>query len=262
MWIGYFKAIRRLIRIIGPATARKRRRFFKQNGRIDFYQVPIFIVSYNRLTYLENLVKRLRQMGYKNINIIDNDSSYPPLLDYYKKTDCKVFRMTKNYGHMVFWESVLFKKYRKDLYVVTDPDVMPVENCPDDFVEVFYGYLRKYAGIRKAGFSLRIDDIPEDAPLHDEVIAWEKQFYHAKIPFMNAYVSDIDTTLALYTPDWLDSGTRFLSAVRTGEPYQARHLPWYKMEEEATEEQIYYAEHRANGFWDEVSGERTGEGLI
>ena len=248
------KSMYRLTGVIKPELYRRRKAFFSRCDHIDFFNVPIFIISFNRLTYLEGLVNRFRKMGYTNINIIDNHSTYPPLLDYYKKTDCKVFKLSKNYGHMAFWECDRFNCFREDLYVVTDPDIMPVEECPNDFVEQLYKCLKRHPKLKKAGLSLKIDDIPAEIPLHDEIIKWEKKYNNIRILGLNYCVADVDTTLALYIPDSLDISGNFLSAVRLGYPYQARHLPWYKIKADITEEDFYYARTRTTGFWDETEG--------
>ncbi len=260
LYFEYLKSFQRITGFVGREIRQKRAVFFKEHNKIDFYNIPIFIISFNRLSYLQGIISRLEEMGYKNLKIIDNASTYPPLLEYYNETNYEVFRMESNYGHMVFWKSEVFKKYREDLYVVTDPDVIPLDECPNDFVELFYKYLRKYPRIKKAGFSLKIDDIPKDAPLYTDVNKWERAYNFFKIPFKNAYTADIDTTFALYIPDSIDISRRFLVAIRTGYPYQLKHLPWYKMPNEVTEEDKYYSDHRTNGFWDATVGKRTGEG--
>ena len=245
---------------INSSEYKRIRQFFHSHDNYDFFNVPIFIISYNRLYCLQQQISRLKEMGYKNITIIDNNSSYPPLLEFLDTTDCKVIRMKKNFGHKVFWKSGLYKKYMNDLYVVTDPDVIPVENCPNDFVRVFYSYLKKYPRFRKVGFSLKINDIPDDSPLKEDVLAWEQKFYSIKVPFQKVFVASIDTTMALYMPDNLNISCDCLSALRTAEPYEARHLPWYKTQDKITEEDRYYADHRTNGFWDEAKGNLTKEG--
>ena len=252
--INRIKTISRLNRFIKPDIYRKRKEFFYSHDNMDFWNIPIFIISYNRLTYLKSLVNKLKEMGYKNINIIDNDSTYEPLIDYYEEAECKVFRMSKNFGHMVFWECDLFSSYRNDLYVVTDPDILPVEECPDDFIKKMYKCLKRYPRLKKVGLSLKIDDIPDEATLHDDIIKWEKKFYKIRVPFMKYYVADVDTTMALYIPDKLDISDGFLIAVRLGKPYQARHLPWYKIKEDISNEDRNYAVTRETGFWDETEG--------
>ena len=51
----------------------------------DAKQIPIVINNFNRLGYLKRLIASLESRGYKNIHIIDNNSTYPPLLEYYEK---------------------------------------------------------------------------------------------------------------------------------------------------------------------------------
>jgi hypothetical protein len=245
---------------IGQDLKKKRKVFFEEHDNMDFFNIPIFIVSFNRLSYLKNMIAWLEVKGYRNIKIIDNASTYPPLLKYYEKTPYEIFRLGKNQGHMVFWENEIFAKYREDLYIVSDPDLVPVNECPPDFVEKFYKLLKKYPRIKKAGFSLKIDDIPKEAPMYTDVNKWEKAYNFFKVPGRNLYTADIDTTFALYIPDKLDISRRFLVAVRTGFPYQLRHLPWYKMPEDVTDEDLYYSCHRTNGFWDTAAGKRTEEG--
>ena len=84
--------------------------------------------------------------GYKNINIIDNASKNIELLDYLKdvrKQGVKVFYMEHNYGHRVFWESHLFDDViHNQYYVLTDPDVILIDECPANYVEVFLIYYK------------------------------------------------------------------------------------------------------------------------
>lgn len=250
----------RLIGFIPTKLKKEREDFFAKNDTRDLYNIPIFIISYNRLYYLKRLVERLEKMGYKNVKIIDNHSSYPPLLQYYGTIQNDVFYMKKNYGHMVFWKCKVFKKYRDDLYVVTDPDVLPVNGCPNNFVEHFYELLKRYPRLKKVGFSLKINDIPKDSPLYKEIVSWESAFYIFRVPGCKAHIADIDTTFALYIPDKLDISKNFFIAVRTDYPYQLKHLPWYKKKNDISEEDIYYNNHRINGWWDEIGGKMTEEG--
>lgn len=225
---------------------------FSKQKEQGIHTIPIFIVSYNRLSYLKQLVKVLEERGYNNIYIIDNNSTYPPLIEYYKSIQHKVIYLEKNLGHMAFWKSSLFDKYRNDFYVVTDPDVIPLEECPNDFLELFFRILEKYPFVRKVGFSLKIDDLPVDNVFSNEVYNWEKQFYKNK--WNNMYYASIDTTFALYLPDRFCKPGNFFRAFRISYPYMARHLPWYKKRTDVSEEDVYYSKHKTNGCWDVVNG--------
>lgn len=211
--------------------------------------IPIFITSFNRLSMLKSLISKLEEKGYTNIQIIDNNSSYPPLLEYLKNTKHKVHFLNQNLGHKAFWECGKFDDIiQNEYYVVTDPDVLPIDNCPDDFIELFYEILQKNPDFTKAGFSLKIDDIPIENEQRNFIINWEKNFYKIGIQYkfkeltFKIYDSEIDTTFALYKPNKnpiLDCG----KAIRTDYPYECRHLPWYKNSKQSlNEEDLYYQE--------------------
>ncbi|MCQ2741612.1 MAG: hypothetical protein MJ210_05840, partial [Alphaproteobacteria bacterium] len=210
---------------------------------IDFFKdIPIFIISFNRLSYLQRQVDFLEKAGYQNIHIIDNASFYPPLLDYLAKSKHTVHRLTKNYGHLVLFVAPEFKDIIENQYfVLTDNDVIPNEDCPNDFVEFFYKTLSKHKNVNKVGFSLRIDDLPDCYALKNAVIKWESPFYQKPIKNSSPvlYNAPIDTTFALYRPkkDWKKNKE---DGIRTGVPYQARHLPFYKDLDNLTDEDIFY----------------------
>lgn len=230
---------------------------FDRREKEGLRDIPVFIISYDRLSCLKKMIESLERVGVKNIHIIDNASSYPPLLEYYKQTPYDVIYVGENLGARVFWKSDIFDKYRNDFYAVTDSDLELVEECPDDLLEFLFMTLKKYPFVRKVGVSLKIDDIPEDSVLGSDVKQWESQFYKAPIKNANAYYASVDTTLAVYLPDDLAEGIPFLRAIRGAWPYQARHLPWYKKKDDISEEDEYYSSHRSNGWWDIAKGEIT-----
>ncbi len=231
---------------------RLRRRAFEARRKKGLRTIPIFIISFNRLSYVKQMVEQLERLGLQNIIIVDNASTYPPLLAYLETTRHKVIRLTKNWGFRVLWEAPGFEKYRRNFYVVTDPD-LDLSSCPPDVMEVLFRALERFPFIRKAGLSLRLDDIPEDAFAYKEILAWESRFYEVYLKRAQVYAAVVDTTFALYPPDFLVQTESFVSAVRTPAPYQARHLPWYKNDANVTEEDIFYSRARTNGSWDAVT---------
>lgn len=235
-------------------------RLFAEQEANGIHNIPVFVISYNRLSYVEKMVRILENSGYRNIHIIDNASTYPPLLDYLRKTSCDVIRMKENKGHMVFWNDSRFDKYRNNFYVVTDPDIEPISECPNDFIERFFFILKEHPYVRKVGFSLKIDDLPKNGILSEEAFEWEKQFYEMKIK--DVYYADIDTTMALYMPDVYCKHLNFYRAFRTAFPYVAKHLPWYKVENDVTEEDIYYSKHKTTGWWDPLKSNKLEEHQI
>lgn len=218
--------------------------------RVDYKNIPIIIISFNQLYYLRELVTFLLKHNYRNIIIIDNHSSYPPLLEYFNSIESKVkiIRLNKNYGHTVFWDNEsLFKKYSSGYYVITDPDIVPVSDCPQDFLKTFYCLLKENKNITKVGFSLKIDDIPETNKNKPFIVQWEKQFWENKEK--NYYLAGIDTTFALYRPNYRKK-EGFCDAIRVDYPYQAIHGGWYIDNDNLSEEQKFYMKHTsASSSW-------------
>ncbi|MCJ7820714.1 MAG: hypothetical protein MUP53_05890 [Bacteroidales bacterium] len=77
----------------------------------DYKQIPIIINNFNRLESMKLLISALEDRGYMNIYIIDNLSTYPPLLEFYKSCPYTVFRLEKNIGSNAFWLSGICKHF-------------------------------------------------------------------------------------------------------------------------------------------------------
>lgn len=261
MTLNYFKYLIKEILLLfeGKQVKLDREACFENQLKKGLNEIPVFIISYNRLSYIEQMIEQLEKYGMRNIHIIDNASTYPPLLRYYDTLKYDVIRMKENLGHMVFWKSNIFEKYRNDFFILTDPDLQIPEECPHDFLRMFFETLKKHPYVRKVGFSLKIDDLPDSSNMYKDIIEWEKQFHETYIKKFNIYYAGIDTTFALYMPERFLKRQNFLSAYRVGKPYEVRHLPWYKSDRDITEEDIYYSEHKKNGWSDPVKGFKPDE---
>lgn len=219
---------------------------FRKYEEADPMTFPIVIISFNQVSFLRSLISFLRDSGYLNIVIIDNNSTYPPLLDYFEeiKEEVIIHKLEHNYGHMVFWEQDrFFRIYGKGYYVVTDADVVPDPDCPPNFLRSFKEVLDKNIDVTKVGFSLRLDNIPASNPHREKILKWEEKFWSTKDEEGN-YVADIDTTFALYRPhDKNAIAERFYKAIRMKQPFQASHGGWQLDPKNLTEEQAYYMKH-------------------
>jgi hypothetical protein len=205
-------------------------------------KTPIIITSFNQLEYLKRLIDFLLSKGFLNIVIIDNNSTYKPLLQYFDQIESNVtiHRLNKNYGHLVFWKRYdLFVKYGMGYYVVTDPDIVPLESCPDNFLVNFHSILAENKKPMKVGFGLKIDDIPLSNPNREKVINWENKFWKNKVS-EGVFDADIDTTFALYRPFYHRKNKKFKTAYRTDYPYVALHGGWYVDLNNLSEEQVFY----------------------
>ena len=131
----------------------------------DAKEIPIIINNFNRLTTLRLLTETLTACGYTNIYILDNASTYPPLLEYYKTCPFTVFHLNQNLGFKALWESPLKKRFCNDYYIYTDSDVIPSDYCPKDFIDYFFKELKKK--IRKIdGGAYDLSDASREEVLH------------------------------------------------------------------------------------------------
>ena len=206
----------------------------------DARRVPIVINNRNRLTTLRHLVARLEAAGAQRIIVLDNGSTYPPLLEYYRGLPHAVHLLGANLRYVALWETRLFDTVGRSFFVYTDPDVVPTEECPDDFLAVFHEALCRHPDLDKVGFALRVDDLPAHSSARERVRAYEARFWRDRID-ARLFRAPIDTTFALYRPG--RRGGWWLRAARTAPPYVARHLPWYVDPAVETEEERYYRAH-------------------
>ena len=213
------------------------------------FDVPIIINNRNRYTFLRQMIEQLQAFGYKNIYVLDNDSSYPPLLEYYKTATIKVIYLKKNLGYRALWISDVFNQFKNDYYVYSDPDILLQDDCPKDFVYQLYQYLNKYSAKEKAGVALKIDDLPSCYNLREDVYKWEKPNWEKKLD-ENVYDALVDTTLALYKPLAFGNAEE-CAAIRVAGKLTAKHLPWYLDSLNLSEEEHYYKNNVSNtsSYW-------------
>lgn len=203
-------------------------------------QYPVIINVRDRLAPLRELVEWLEAAGQHELFLLDNASTYPPLLEWLAQCRHTVVRSERNLGHRGPWLSGLVPRVAYDRYfVVTDPDVVPTEKCPLDALDHFRALFEQLPTIDKIGFGLRIDDLPDTYAHKATVIEWERQFWQEEL-LHGVYRAAIDTTFALYRPG---RSRWYLDGARTGMPYVARHLGWYVDSSDLTDSERYYREH-------------------
>lgn len=197
----------------------------------------VFIIVRDRLEIMKDLLRWLKRQGLNRIIFIDNDSRLPPLIDFLSKTEYQVLEMARNTRQSGLWDLGLIRiLLPDDFYIVTDPDIVPVNNDKDTLKYLFDLHSR-YPHHLKVGFGLKIDDLPDHYPLKKDVIKWESQFWKHEIS-AGIYEAGVDTTFALYKPY---TYRYFIHpSLRTGEPFTARHLPWYEKANDLSDEEVFY----------------------
>lgn len=216
-------------------------------------QFPVFIICRDRVTYTKQLVAWLEKVGQQEIYLVDNASTYEPLLDWYKQQPHRVIYMNHNSGHTGVWHNGVIHQWAGPRrFIVTDPDVVPTEECPLDAIDKFDYILNTYEDRTKAGFGLKFDDLPDTFRFKQAVIDHEWKYTQWGGPENWLSYAPIDTTFALYregaSPD-------ISFSCRTKTPYVARHMSWYVDSNNPGEEEEYYVAHahsRVNS-WNHIS---------
>ena len=92
-------------------------------------EIPIIINNFNRLSSLLRLIDALTSCGYTRIYILDNASTYPPLLSYYESCPFEVIRLGRNLGFKALWKS----HCRKNGRMTPSFSQMPMKPLPVGF---------------------------------------------------------------------------------------------------------------------------------
>lgn len=196
--------------------------------------IPIVINNRNRLTTTKNLVRDLTNLHLNEITIIDNDSTYPPLLEWYETNPCTIL-YENNLGPYAIYHLPVFRKFTQVIY--TDSDIELNPQTPTGFIETLQGISRRY-NIPKVGLGLRIDDLP-DNPQTQSYKNWEASQWVNQIE-PDIYKGHIDTTFALLNPSVPFS----YEGIRVCYPNMiARHSPWYLDFSNLSVEDQYYIEN-------------------
>lgn len=211
--------------------------------------IPIIINNFNRLTTTKKLVEDLKRLGYEDITILDNNSSYPPLLEWYNTNPCKIYRFNQNFGPRALWDSGIIELYKDSEWIAyTDSDIELNDELlkeldsdrPNKLIQNLI-QIANFFKVDKVGLALKIDDLP-DNDYANYYKNWESQFWKYEIN-KDIYKADIDTTFALIKPNlpFQYHGLRI-----SGLFFEAKHIPWYTDFDNLTEEEKYYLEHANN----------------
>lgn len=210
-------------------------------------KIPVIINNRDLLTWPRAMVERISRYDYVgDIIIIDNGSTYQPLLEWYKTDPCQIV-FTQNIGHKAPWELGIIDSLKSHYYVVTDSD-LDLSQTPDDtLIYLQEKHIDIDLGISaysfKIGLLLDIDRMTPDMLYYDYL-----QWYEVGRRNRSAIVHGVhmrvpvDTTFAIYPRTCRNY---FVGGASVLPPYQAGHMPWYYTRETlaADPEYQYYLQH-------------------
>lgn len=210
--------------------------------------IPIVILNRDRLNPLVEQVAVLKSKGYNNIIVIDNQSTYQPLLDWYSLNLVDVFynNITANsntaFRDLVAAKHPKFTAIVSNWYVFNDSDIIPLSTVPDNFVDDLVYYAIRHQKT-KVGMSIKIDDINLDYPLNAWVHGYESSYWTNGIKDgeVELYPHPIDTTFAVHAPNTQPTWSN--DTLRVGVPYIVKHAPFYYDPENLPDDEKYYLAH-------------------
>ena len=203
-----------------------------------------YVTMRDLLTWPREMCKHLVRLGMIPI-LYDNDSKYPPLLEWYKSDDCpyEVRYLNRNDGCYGFWNrgELLNNDHHNGYCAVTDCD-LDLSGVPDDFLQVAMRVYRRNTSVMKVGVSLEINDVPSNAVARHAMNQYENKCWNHPLPESEGghYLAGIGATLCICHSS--RANAEFYSAIRLARPYTARHLPYYLTREqiESDSEYKYY----------------------
>lgn len=225
--------------------------------------IPIVIQNKDRLYPLKKVIEGLHRRKYFNIIVIDNQSTYPPLLEWYPNSGVDVFYnnvpetkydtgtfavLSGKASYAPYINHPKFSEIVKDYYVLTDSDVVLVDSVPENFIEDIINLHKKYNNTKhKIGLGLKIDDLPLHLPLAQRAYNTESQYWENKIEDteFEIYAAPIDTTFAVYIPESVPGWGN--NCFRLGGKYVAQHIPWYYDTNNLPDDEKYYLKNLQSG---------------
>lgn len=246
---------------------RKQREDVAEGERLLRQVVPVFVNSFEQPTYLRNMLDWLHANRFGRVIVLDQASSYPPLLDYYAseafRERAHLVRLGKNVGPRAALDILPQLVRENGFHIFTDPDLDMPDRVAPDFLTRLIALARRY-NARKVGVAL---DISDPSAFHDRKVKfsrnhpagrveeWEGQFWDTALE-PDVYAAAVDTTFHLHNPQATLSARQALRKWRgkrhvyreirvAGAGFVARHLPWYRDDGCPAEEKAHYLSRAA-----------------
>jgi len=206
--------------------------------------IPVLINNFNRLELLQKQIDWLLSLDDKvSIIIIDNLSTYPPLLEFYKNINLPNVQVVYlNFNSWRKGAEYLGEKKLKDFekYIITDSDLLPFESTPKNLIGHISMLMDNYPDYNHIGVSLEINDLPDHNPMKEKIVKHESNFWPPKARLINeeVIVAKIDTTFAMYRNSSKVLPTE--PALRMVRPYTLKHVDWYLNPNHNTSEFQFY----------------------
>jgi len=234
-------------------------------------EIPIIIPTFNQVSYAKHMTEQLKSLGIENFIIADNNSTYPPMIEWLEKAskDIRVLHLGSNLGPRIYTEVLEVLDLMPDWFVVTDPDLVINKNIPKTFIDDM-AEVCSYYQLPKVGFAMEIFDNHAASKFFNKslVQSWESGYWTKPMGFMKdgsiIYSAPIDTTFSLNNSHILANevlhvgGTALLRAARIAGNYTCEHMGWWKDQPMTQDEFEYYKNIQT---WASTENEKKRMGL-
>lgn len=217
--------------------------------------VPIIIPTFNNPTYLKMMVDQLETLGWTNIIVGDNNSTFPPMIDLLNELSEKyyVVRWAENHGPRYYTENKKVCSMMPKYFIVTDPDLILNKDMPKNAINKLRRVVDMY-NVSKVGLAIDIDS-PEERERFfnaDQVDRWERNYWTRKMEMYpevdDLYAAPIDTTFVFYNRDKFISEidhvpgrmTCNTSALRIAGRFTCQHMGWWEEQPMTKDEYDFY----------------------
>jgi len=221
---------------------------------------PFVVNSFNQLTYVKNMVMKLHAAGFRNIYVIDQASSYPPLLAWLAQASEEgiVFPLYSpaNNGPHYFFLSRLYEIFGGAPFLYSDPD-LSWDVMANDFLTRMFEIAHRYS-FYKVGPALTIPGPAEMKPgmittadrgIPMTVAEFEHRYWQNEIE-PGVYQAPIDTTAHLFLPQYYPANAPLVTGLRVAGPgYSMLHLPWFINDPMPAEEYQFYLQQTRHTTW-------------
>lgn len=193
-------------------------------------KIPVIIINRDLLTWPSKMVEHIKTFdSIGDIIIVDNQSTYKPLLDWYKTKPCDIIYSDFN-GQSSPWDMNIPERMGYDYYVVSDPD-LDLSETPKDCLIHLKNKLESHNEYDRIGLSLSNYIVAENSPYAPHLQTWYDNCWKPESIKDDLFTEQaFDTTFGIYHIERHFSG----KSCCTNKPYSAKHIPW-----EITYEELY-----------------------
>lgn len=203
--------------------------------------LPVFVNSFEQLTYLRDTVSWFAANGFANVTVMDQGSHFGPLETYFLSADfqakARLVRLNANIGPRRAVKRAAHMAGPGQAFIFTDPDLELPNPIAPDFLTRLFALGNRYA-VAKVGLALDLSDatkidLNRKFGISHTIGSYYRRFFTNKLE-PHVFGTNVDTTFFLHVPQPDQPGFGILSsqprikAIRVSGPgFLTGHRPWY-----------------------------------